>query len=63
MGLKVYRVWCEWDVGQHLTSFQSKEAARAWVKDNIYLAEKECGHTQEELWDFGLVGVEEINVV
>jgi hypothetical protein len=59
---KMYRVWSEWDCGEENIIFKTKADAMDWVEENPYLKEVECGYTNEELWNEGLIGIEEVEV-
>lgn len=54
----IYRVTCEWDIGQEYLAFRSILSARRWCEDNEVLAEvldsDDC--TLAELEGDGLVG-------
>lgn len=62
MARKLYKVICEWDVGQEGLVFTSKEEAKEWVDNNSYLDPKETGESREDLWDQALVDIEEVSV-
>jgi hypothetical protein len=56
----VYRVWCEWDIGQEYELFADEDLAYKWAKDSL----KECGIEEDidDLIEEGLVGFESVKV-
>lgn len=57
----VVQVVCEWDIGQDLQVFDTRDAAEIWVKEAL----SDCGIDDplEELEDAGLVSYNEITIV
>lgn len=66
--MKVFKIWCEWDIGINDDIFISYEIAAR----NINIAIEECGvaeddpdgdYSIEALMDEGLLDIEEVEVV
>lgn len=55
----VYRVWCEYDIGQEDVIFASEQVAVDWCK----IACEECGLDYSELRESGLIDTEELQFV
>lgn len=55
-----YVVWCEWDIGQHGTLFQSQDDADRWIGESWN--EEELGPLVEAI-DLGLVTVEKLETI
>lgn len=55
-----YTVWCEWDIGQKGTLFQSIDDANKWTQENW--PESELGSLPEAI-DQGLVTVESLEAI
>lgn len=59
--MKVYAVWCEWDIGLNDLAFISKEAAERSAKNALI----DCGieGSIDELYNESLLGYTEMEVV
>lgn len=62
----VYRVNCEWDVGQYQNVFNSIGTAERWINDNPSIMEAlEVNGIESpmDLIEHGLLSIEEVNLV
>lgn len=64
----MFKIWCEWDVGQEGLVFTTEVAAEKWLANNVNLAECfEEGLTGKEgvddLISGGLVTIEGVTVI
>lgn len=62
----VYKLWCEWDVGQDGVVFASTHAAKQWVEFNDHLLEMvENGDIEsiDDLYDAGLVSISPLELI
>lgn len=57
----VYKVWCEWDIGQDDLVFETEELAAKWVKQDWN--EDDMDITLEEAYSDGLVSIDFIKLV
>ncbi len=58
---EVFRIWCEWDIGQDYQVFSSQEKAMDWLQENLNLQEVMHENEYENLdkvFDLGLVSIE-----
>ena len=58
---KMYRIFCEWDIGQEYLVFTTIENAINWAES--VFDEDEVGMTFEEARDDGLIGWQELEIV
>lgn len=56
---KAYRIWCEYDMGWENKVFSTKKKAMDAIKAADWDLVNEENH--ENLWDAGLLGIEEID--
>lgn len=57
----MYRITCEWDIGQEYLVFTTAEEALNWAMDNFDEVEMEM--TFEEAQGDGLIGWQELEIV
>lgn len=57
---KIYKIWCEWDMG-FADAYSSKEKAQKAIDETDW--ENLCEYTLEEVQEDGFVSIEEIDVV
>ena len=62
--VKIFSIWCEWDVGQDGQHFSSKEKAIEWLKENIHIQELlyQFDSDLDYLFEGGLLNIEEENL-
>ena len=50
-------LWCEWDCGQDIVVFTSKDKAKAWLKDMLGTDLEEMNFKNiDDIFDSGLAG-------
>lgn len=61
----VYRVTCEWDIGQEDVVFADEDDAMEWAKEMLqsFSGLYEDGETFEDYADDGLVGTEAVRFI
>jgi hypothetical protein len=62
--MRVYRVWCEWDVGQDEGFFETEQSANEWIVTNPHLYEmaEDYNCTIADLIEDGLIGIEDVKI-
>ena len=59
----MFRIWCEWDIGERDVYFHTEELAKEWLENNEGLKEiLEDGDTLDDLFADSYVGIEEISI-
>ena len=58
--MKVYKIWCEWDMG-FADAYSTKEKAQQTIDKMDW--EGMCSYTLKEVQDDGMVSIEEVEVV
>ena len=57
--MKIYKIWCEWDMPIAQGYFSTIEKAQKAINDEDW---SDCDHTLDEVQSDGLVSIEEIEV-
>ena len=63
----VYRIYCEWDIGNEDIVFTTEAKAKKWCEENESLTEM-CGPGQDfesldEIFDAGLLGFRDVDLI
>jgi len=58
--MKVYKIWCEWDMG-FSDAYSTKEKAQKAIDEMDW--EGMCDYTLKEVQEDGMVSIEEVDVV
>lgn len=58
---KVYKIWCEWEIGIEDNIYLTKELAQKVI--NEYDWESYTDYTLKEVQEDGLVSIEEFNLI
>ena len=59
--MRVYKIWCKWDIGQDDKLWQSAESSIIWAKEA--LISRGLDESYDELEYEGLIGFDFIDVI
>lgn len=59
--MKVYKIWCQWNIGQDTVLFESVPDAISWAKEA--LSDRYIKESFEMLEEYDFIGIDSINVI